>query len=43
MEKIGEGKELPNIPFISIPEWIKESIVYECKECGYIGIWHNKK
>lgn len=32
--------ELPQIPFIKIPEWIKEAHAYECEACGYIGLWH---
>ncbi len=40
MKKIGDGSEIPSVPFIKIPEWVKEAVVYECTECGYIGIWH---
>ena len=40
MKKVGSGKDLPSVPFIKIPEWIKETVVYECNECGFIGLWH---
>jgi len=40
MKKIGDGSEIPNLPFIKIPEWIKESSAYECMSCGYIALWH---
>jgi len=40
MKKVGSGKDLPSVPFIKIPEWIKETVVYECEKCGFIGLWH---
>ena len=40
MKKVASGMELPSLPFIKIPEWIKEAHAYECKACGYIGLWH---
>ncbi len=43
MKLIASGKELPSIPFIKIPEWIKEADAYECESCGYIGLWRERK
>ncbi|MEM2934827.1 MAG: gamma carbonic anhydrase family protein [Candidatus Thermoplasmatota archaeon] len=39
MEKIASGKDFPSIPFIKIPEWIKEVDAYRCISCGYVGLW----
>ena len=43
MKKVASGNEIPDIPFIKIPVWIKEADAYECEECGYIGLWREKK
>jgi len=43
MEKVAEGKEIPDIPFIKIPQWIKEADAFECQTCGYIGLWRERK
>ncbi len=39
MEKIASGKNFPPIPFIKIPDWIKEVDAYKCASCGYVGLW----
>jgi len=43
MKKTASGAELPDIPFIKIPSWVKEADAYECEKCGYIGLWREKK
>jgi uncharacterized protein with PIN domain len=43
MKKVASGNELPAVPFIKIPEWIREADAYECEKCGYIGLWREKK
>ncbi|MCD6481534.1 MAG: hypothetical protein J7L31_04595 [Thermoplasmata archaeon] len=43
MVKTASGAEIPDIPFIKIPAWVKEADAYECQECGYIGLWREKK
>ncbi|MBC7081199.1 MAG: gamma carbonic anhydrase family protein [Thermoplasmatales archaeon] len=39
MEKIASGKDFPPIPFIKIPDWIKEVDAYKCNSCGFVGLW----
>jgi uncharacterized protein with PIN domain len=43
MKKVASGMELPSLPFLKIPEWIKEAHAYECDKCGYIGLWRGEK
>lgn len=43
MIKVASGTELPSLPFLKIPQWIKEAHAFECKSCGYIGLWHEQK
>lgn len=42
MKELASGMEIPSLPFIKIPEWIKEAVAYECDSCGYIGLWRRK-
>jgi len=43
MKKIASASEMPSIPFIKIPDWIKEMDVYECQKCHFVGMWHESK
>jgi len=39
MNQISSAGEMPPIPFIKIPAWIKDVDVHECQSCHYIGLW----
>lgn len=43
MEKIASASEMPSIPFIKIPDWIREVDIYECQNCHFVGMWHEGK
>jgi len=43
MNKMLSEFEIPSLPFIKIPEWIKEAVAYECENCHFIGLWREKE
>ncbi|MDD3492154.1 MAG: hypothetical protein PHZ19_01495 [Candidatus Thermoplasmatota archaeon] len=39
MQQVSSAQDMPDIPFIKIPVWIKEVDVFECPACHFIGLW----
>ena len=43
MNRIAHGSQLPKMPIVSIPDWVRKIALYVCEECGFIEMWMEKE